>query len=265
MPRANSDANVLDVVVAAPTSASSRIRLWLGAAEDFSNEELDAMQGVLSAPERQRAASYYFERDRKTYVLAHAVMRSALALHTHLPPERIDFVRTPAGRPELANAGSQPVSFNLSHSRGVFGFALCSTTTVGLDVEAARACSPRGIAQRCLAPDELREWAALPANANAEWLLRQWTLKEALLKAAGLGLRVPLQELSIALAAQSATLTHAPAPLASAPWSLLCARFETNRESGARHALALAIPSAAAPVLELESTRALLQGLKRWT
>jgi 4'-phosphopantetheinyl transferase len=83
------------------------------------------------------------------------------------------------------------LSFNLTHTRG---FAACAVTTgvrVGIDAEdIRRQLAIAEIAARWYAPGERRLLARLPERQRGELFFRIWTLKEAILKAAGCGLRL---------------------------------------------------------------------------
>jgi phosphopantetheine--protein transferase-like protein len=69
---------------------------------------------------------------------------------------------------------------------------------VGADIEVVR---PRRyldrLANRVLAPDELAQWEALPAERRLEAFLEAWTAKEAYLKAIGRGITVPFHDVPL--------------------------------------------------------------------
>lgn len=74
-------------------------------------------------------------------------------------------------------AGSD-VSISISHSRTHAALAVCGRCPVGVDIETRRPQLAR-VAPRVLSPAELEAYGAEP-----DGLLRAWTLKEALYKAA---------------------------------------------------------------------------------
>ncbi|MDF3036003.1 MAG: 4-phosphopantetheinyl transferase [Paucimonas sp.] len=92
-------------------------------------------------------------------------------------------------------------AFNLSHSRDVLAIAICSAGEVGIDVEQLDSnviADMTSIAQDYFSSEEQRLLAAVPAAQLAEEFFRIWTLKEAVLKAAGVGLFHPLSSLCVA-------------------------------------------------------------------
>lgn len=70
---------------------------------------------------------------------------------------------------------------------------------VGLDVEPWRDDAPPELIERCFSPTERAALAALPAPARPRRFVELWTLKEAYLKARGLGLELPLELISFTL------------------------------------------------------------------
>ena len=74
---------------------------------------------------------------------------------------------------------------------------------VGVDVEAVTRAVLEDIPERHFAPDEVRDLRALPAAEQPRVFFDYWTLKEAYIKARGLGLALPLDQFAFALAAGS--------------------------------------------------------------
>lgn len=109
---------------------------------------------------------------------------------TELPP-RLLFAEH--GKPSLAV--HPEICFNLSHCDGL-AICLYSAYECGADCESIRSYKPR-TAQRVCSPQEL---AALECAENRDFLFtRLWTLKEAYVKALGIGISYPLREVSFTL------------------------------------------------------------------
>ena len=105
----------------------------------------------------------------------------------------------PRGRPEV-DAPHDDVSFNLAHSGGLVVVAVARHAQVGVDVERrSRPVLDRAIVDRYCAPAEARDVGSCGVTGWHDRFLEYWTLKEAYLKARGLGIGVPLAELNFRL------------------------------------------------------------------
>jgi 4'-phosphopantetheinyl transferase len=158
-------------------------------------------------------ARLHFESDRAAYGAAHALLRWALYRASGLAPQRQRFATDGHGRPQWAAADSARglPSFNLSHARGLVAVAVGDTPAIGVDVESfgPRWLDRTELARSVLAAPEFA-WTMQPADARGrgERFLRLWTLKEALVKAAGRGLSIPPG--SFALSAEPPRLLACP-------------------------------------------------------
>src|ERR1700730_16298502 len=70
----------------------------------------------LSQDERDRAARFHFERDKRRYERRRCLLRVLLARYLCSEPAAVPFRYGPQGKPELAE--SSELQFNLSHSNG---------------------------------------------------------------------------------------------------------------------------------------------------
>ncbi|GKQ59764.1 4'-phosphopantetheinyl transferase family protein [Sphaerotilus sulfidivorans] len=161
---------------------------------------------VLDEFERARAMRLRRPADRVLFIRAHALLRRVLSRHAPIDPARWRLVRAEAGKPALCpqqHPALQALRFNLSHCAGLV--ALAWEREIGVDVEPVDALQPdEALARTLLAPGEWRHWPTLVdahgvdgvdgmdggggGRARRHFLLTRWTLKEALLKAAGIGL-----------------------------------------------------------------------------
>jgi 4'-phosphopantetheinyl transferase len=92
------------------------------------------------------------------------------------------------------------VSFNLAHSAGVVVCALGWGVEVGVDVEGRdRLPLGEGLVRRYCAPGEIADIEAQGPDGWRGRFLMYWTLKEAYLKARGLGIGVHLSDVCFAV------------------------------------------------------------------
>ena len=123
-------------------------------------------------------------------------MRRLLAGYVQLPPKRLALEYGEHGKPRLArgeDGDPTPLFFNLSHSGGLALFAVGGAGEVGVDIERIRPLRyPADLALEHLSAAERErrpDWTAAAARPE---FFRIWARKEAMLKAAGLGLSRPL-------------------------------------------------------------------------
>src|SRR5678816_4274419 len=141
----------------------------------------------MTPAERDRYANFRHDRDRWMFALGREMARSLVAPALGVSPDAWTWREGPHGRPEIA----EPVSalhFNLSHSAGVVVCALSRDRAVGVDVEdlTRRAPDPAIVTRYC-SPAEAEDVCA-QADGWRDRFLTYWTLKEAYLKARGLGI-----------------------------------------------------------------------------
>jgi 4'-phosphopantetheinyl transferase len=158
----------------------------------------DQWLGLLSPEELNRHGRFVFERDRQLYLMAHATVRLVLARHTDCDPKSLEFDLNVYGKPRLRpRAGSPCPGFNLSHTHGLVALALAHEEDIGVDVESHRSSDWAELVKTVFTPEEqVGLWYCPPAQRQRRFY-ELWTLKEAYIKARGMGLSLPLQGFSI--------------------------------------------------------------------
>jgi 4'-phosphopantetheinyl transferase len=162
---------------------------------------LDGLRALLDQGERAREARLVRDHDRALFVVAHALVRLMLSRVGPLEPPEWRFVTNGHGRPEVANlpAGAPPIRFNLSHTSGLAACAITGDRDVGVDVEYVDRALSYDVAARFFAPREVADLEALPERIRERVFFDYWTLKEAYIKARGLGLALPLRHFAFVL------------------------------------------------------------------
>jgi 4'-phosphopantetheinyl transferase len=146
---------------------------------------------LLAPEELTRAERLRIPHVRHQFTVARAALRTLLGHILHLPPSEVPIVLRPYGKPEIPG---NPVHFNLAHSRSTILIALCRDSPVGVDLEYLdRATDILEVARTSFAPSESRQIAQLPTpDDQRRAFFHCWTRKEAVVKADGRGLSLPL-------------------------------------------------------------------------
>ena len=185
------------------TLAAGQVHVWLVRADDAALC-MACCENLLAAPERDRAARFKFEKDRRLYTAAHAALRSILAGFLNLAPGDLEFEIGQRGKPRLAPTFSQDnLEFNLSHSSEVALIAVTREREIGVDVEHIKEqFAFAEVAERYFTTREVSALCALPEALQRRAFYQCWTSKEAFLKAKGVGLSGELDEVEILLEGQ---------------------------------------------------------------
>lgn len=176
------------------------VHVWLARPEPCPLPVLaERYEALLSQQERQRSQRFHFEHDRQHYLAAHALLRLGLAHYLGGAPQHIRLAPGRNGKPELApQHASQPLRFNLSHTRGMVACVLTHARDCGIDVEGIHPMQQMGgVAGTVFSKDEQAYLAGSEEAARTSVFFTLWTLKEAYIKATGLGMSAPLRQISI--------------------------------------------------------------------
>ncbi|GAB3734320.1 hypothetical protein GCM10028862_17410 [Luteimonas pelagia] len=147
---------------------------------------LPEARALLDPPERHRVSRRRFQHDREALALSYALHRLLLGRVLACDPLDVPLRRDARGCPRIA---ATAWTTSLSHADGCCAVAVASAGPVGIDIEPAdRASVMPGIAERVCHPVDAAELAPLVQPAWSAALLALWVRKEALLKAAGVGL-----------------------------------------------------------------------------
>lgn len=97
---------------------------------------------------------------------------------------------TSYGRPYFSNG----IDFNISHSGGFIACAFTTTGKIGIDIEEVRPISIQDF--RNIFHDD--EWNDITTSSHVEHVFfHYWTIKEAIVKADGKGLNIPLKKIFV--------------------------------------------------------------------
>jgi 4'-phosphopantetheinyl transferase len=178
--------------------AVDSIRIWTLALDGIPEPLWPWLAAILPAVESERAARFVFERHRRQYVAAHALTRLMLTAATGgvAAPAAWTFEIGAHGKPQVS--GEAGLQFNLSHCEGAVVCAVSDSVEIGVDIECVDRRVPLELAGTHFAACEAAWLRSLPAAQRPIGFLRLWTLKEAYIKATGLGLAQRLDDFAFA-------------------------------------------------------------------
>ena len=183
------------------TLNESEVHIWCCAYGSIRDPTLlSRYDALMTEEERARHRRFYFEKDRHMFLVTRALVRTVLSRYAPTAPEDWRFDKNEWGRPHIAPPRVGP-SFNLSNTHGLVACAVARSPSVGIDVEnTSRKTEPQEIAHRFFSTTEAEALLALPESEQRERFFSLWTLKEAYIKARGMGLAIPLGQFSYTLA-----------------------------------------------------------------
>jgi 4'-phosphopantetheinyl transferase len=238
-------------------TAPGSVHLWHADPGAFATPDARrACLDLLDDVETARLGHLRLDVDRMAYLVAHALLRSALSVRAAADLRTWRFVAGQHGKPQVGSpAAHRNVSFSLSHARSRAVVAVAVGREVGVDVEdAARGGALEDLADRFLSSSEIQAMRALPPEGRRDRLLTCWTLKEAYLKARGTGLLLPLTSVAFHLDDGPVRATFDPA-IVDDPGGWAFFRFTLG--PGEPAALAIRLQGGEEPPVFVHEVRAL--------
>ena len=173
--------------------AEISIDLWLWPLSVTQDRQND-LSALLSPDEIDRANRFVKQRHSIAYRIGRGRMREILSEYVGLPAADLRFSYNPQGKPSLPG-GPQ---FNLSHSGGWAALAVTEMARIGVDIERFREVED-GVAKRFFSDAENGYLSELNGKDWRDGFFRCWTRKEAVIKACGPGLSMPLDSFDVTL------------------------------------------------------------------
>lgn len=176
--------------------APADVHLWLlDARAPATDALLPQAEALLSEDERVLLARASHPGRRREVLLGRWLVRTRLSRYAARAPAAWRFVRNEHGCPAV-DPPEGTLRFNLSHTHGLLA-CVVAHGEVGVDVEwTARRGRTLEVADRSFSAPELAALRALPPDQRSSRFFDLWTLKEAYIKARGMGLALPLGRFS---------------------------------------------------------------------
>lgn len=200
------------------------VHLWLISFERIA-DTIGEMSRLLSHDEGTRAARFYFERDRRRFILSRGILRMLLALYLSVDPHKVRFCPGTYGKPNLGDEHfDSGVQFSLSRTRRFSLLGITRGRSIGVDIEEIRPMQDvEQLASQIFSQNENLEWDSLPNQLKETAFFRGFVCKEACIKAMGMGFFQPPEQVEFSLEPKiSRTVARINGCVAEASrWSLL--------------------------------------------
>jgi len=192
-------------VDALPPLEDDEVQLWrieLAGAECL----IERYTSLLSAAEQAQARRHRAGLVRDHFTIGRACLRVLLGNALGGAPRDVSITKGIHGKPETPPVGGRSVSFNIAHSKGTVLIALGRQGPVGVDVEYLdRLTDIMEVARANFTENESNTLAAISdPETRLRTFYRYWTRKEAVVKADGRGLLLPLASFDVSFESMDA-------------------------------------------------------------
>ncbi|MGQ0635857.1 MAG: 4'-phosphopantetheinyl transferase family protein [Planctomycetaceae bacterium] len=179
---------------------SADLHVWYARLAGRGANDCNLPLDLLDETERVRSERFLSDDAREQFVVGRRLLRTTLSRYAPIRPEEWRFEFNSQGKPAIAESHQLGwLSFNLSHTSGMVLCAISRECEVGVDVEPRHTRCDLQIARRFFTPSESTAIMEAAEETRAGLFAQFWTLKEAVIKARGLGLSMPLSSFEIRL------------------------------------------------------------------
>ena len=140
---------------------------------------------ILSQEEITKAYSFHYSKDKYKYIITHVVLRVLLSkYYPEIKPSCWEFKYNQYGKPFISEKHQIKLFFNLSHTQTSFAIIINKSGVCGIDIEGNSGSNFAAI-DMILSKNEKKVLSIKKIS-----FYTFWTLKEAYLKAVGIGLTI---------------------------------------------------------------------------
>lgn len=170
----------------------NHIDVWFIEPHRLSTEAMVSLCALLSDEETLKLQQYKNKAAQHTATVSRSLCRLILSKYTNTDPKSLKFIRSQHGKPALVN-NINNLRFNLSHNNELIIIAICVNDEIGCDIESPkRKISIEPISRRYFAKQEHQALCYLQGKEKQQRFFEIWTLKEAFVKATGIGISLGL-------------------------------------------------------------------------
>jgi 4'-phosphopantetheinyl transferase len=232
--------NSWNPVQAIPQLQADEVQVWRIELKE-TVDLIDRYSLLLNEEERAKSQRRRVGRPREHFAIGRACLRILLGNDLKTDPRIITISSGPHGKPETPAFGENRITFNVAHSSDKILIALGRKGAIGVDVEHFGTTDVMEVAQANFTETES---ASLAAISNLDDRLRTfytyWTRKEAITKADGRGLLLPLNSFDVAFE----SMNRQPVDVGDSTCNATKRYFVSDLELGGDAAGAIALESA---------------------
>ena len=174
-----------------PAIAQGEVQVWCARVDEAA---VAAAVGLLNEEERARMERMRLGIARHEFVVGRAMLRVLAGAAAACGPREVTIGVGEFGKPRV-----EGLEFSVAHAHGLVVLAVCRAAAVGVDVEwVEREIEALEIARSNFAQGEVKRIEqAAEGTERARVFFAVWTRKEAIVKAHGQGLTIPLESFEV--------------------------------------------------------------------
>ncbi|CAM0913710.1 unnamed protein product [Alopecurus aequalis] len=195
---------------APPLQSRREVHVWYLCSEELNDHSQLRMCKELLAPAEKKYVDSINETTlQKHAILSRALLRTTLSRYSRIDASLFEFNYNKFGKPEILWPPDdiiveRPLHFNISHTTSLIACGIAMHAHIGIDIEEKKRKTTKSVlslARRFFTPSETDYIADISdLDAQRKEFFKLWTLKEAFVKALGLGISgAPFNEFSIML------------------------------------------------------------------
>ncbi|WP_032112353.1 4'-phosphopantetheinyl transferase family protein [Candidatus Paracaedibacter symbiosus] len=155
---------------------------------------ISTFSSYLSSEEKERADKFVFAHLKKRYIISHGFLRILIGKYLSLPPSEVDYAYNEFLKP--LSKQNADLYFSMSHSHNVACYAFSFHHNIGIDIEYKNNdLEVKDLGPAIMTHNESLVFEKLNKIDKLQLFYKTWTIKEAFLKALGVGLSYPLSRI----------------------------------------------------------------------
>lgn len=160
---------------------------------------------------------------RLRHISARYALRRIMGLRLGVPESEVEFEYGRYGKPRLSSSHRSGTAFSISHSDTQILIAVGENAYIGVDIEKIKSDIDHDlIAENVFSTDELSLYKYLSPEEKLPAFYGAWTMKEAFVKATGMGMSESLQDIEVIFDKSAISVRpRVPDSWSDYPWSIV--------------------------------------------